>query len=150
MLAPSANVQHMLKWLDLLKRINQYYRYIVIPTLDEAERVIDGIPAEILKRAQIVTSEISTCMEDTIGRDVAGVRSVAGSMQPSTDKLDSDRAGGNRDDDVDSDEEWMDVDDSFPTGDRRHGPVSVDDPNFGEKINLILNELVVINGENLL
>ena len=43
----------------------------------------------------------------------------------------------------------MDTDDSFPTGDRRHGPVSVDDPNFGEKINLILNEVVVINGEAL-
>ena len=34
-----ANVRHMLKWLDLLKRINQYYRDIVIPTLEEAQRL---------------------------------------------------------------------------------------------------------------
>ena len=112
---------------------------LVTPTLDESQRLIDSIPAEILKRAQIATSEISACMEDTIGSDVAGVRSVpiSGSKQPFTDQPDSDWAGGDRDDDVDSDEEWMDTDDSFPTGDRRHGPVSVDDPNFGEKIDLI-------------
>ena len=119
------NVWHMLKWLDLLKRINWYYHNIVIPTLE---------------RAQIVTSEFPAWMEDTIGSNVSGVRSVpaSGSEQPSADKPDSNRAGDDRDSDDDSDEEWMDTDDLFPTGDRRHGPVSVDDPNFGTKINLIL------------
>ncbi len=137
------------------------------------------IQAEILKRAQIASSEVSSCMEEVIGSDIAGVRTVptgGASEQPAgdTDNDGDANIAGQRtfsasekpsvkekllgddeldsDDDDDDDEEHdrtMQDEGLYSRRSSQHTPVRLDDPNFAEKMNLILNEVIVIDGEAL-
>jgi len=131
---------------------------------------LEEIQKEILSRAQIASSDISSCMEDVIGSDVAGVRTVptapdgdsaggtAGertfsaseSEQPAAEELPDDGELDSDDDDDDCGESMPDQDDGHPRTRRgRRKFVRVDDPDFAEKMNLILNEVIVVDGEDL-
>jgi hypothetical protein len=172
-----AHVVHILEWLKLLSKINPIYRdlELELPGADDLRQYLERLQKEILQRAQIATSDVSSCMEDIIGSDVAGVRTV-----PSTSASGNEEALGgsgpciagervfpaaeepaakerqHAPDELDSDDDdEHDPDDDNEAGEglpRRRGrptPVRVDDPDFPEKMNLILNEVIVIDGEAL-
>ena len=182
-----AHYEYILNWLRLLSKINPYYVNLELPDDGLLKTYLANLQAEILRRAQIASGEVSSCMEDVIGSDVAGVRTVPtdeASGQPAADRggdgrgsahnvagqrtfstteklaaQERQRADGGLDSDDDDDDNGIDDeeesdgaidDEGGPSRKRRrHAPVRVDDPDFAEKMNLILNEVIVIDGEAL-
>jgi hypothetical protein len=71
-----AHYAYILQWLRLLAKINRYYVDIELPPDAILRKYLADLQSQILKRAQIASSEVSSCMEDIIGSDVAGVRTV--------------------------------------------------------------------------
>ena len=137
-----ADYEAILPWFRLFKALHYGYSELVISETAEDKHAtqvkLNKIQADILAGAQIIKSKVARRMEEKTGADVAGVRNI-----PEDHDLGADDA------DV---EELSDLDSSSDSDADKSGAaaadsmVDVDDPNFAEKLNIILQDSMIING----
>ena len=110
---------------------------------------IEALPGKILQQAQIATDKVCACMEEVIGTDIAGVRTVPPSKLADTGERSHEEDDESEDSEYDEEQMmYFDAEHDQPVR-RRRRPVSLDDPDFAEKINLILNDVIVVDAETL-
>ena len=135
-----ANLRHLLWWLGLLKACHPGYMNIMLPD-DNQQMVVqtqmDILQQDILSCAQIVHNKTSRNVERKAGADIAGVRAL-----PEDHDADASNGEvGSDDDDVN------DVSDSdCSSGDDDSQSVDIDDPDLEQKLNLILSNSVIVDG----
>jgi hypothetical protein len=138
-----ANLRPLLWWLGLLKACHPGYKQIILPDQDQQPAVqsqMDNLQQEILSCTQIVSNKKSRNVDKKAGADIAGVRA-----------LPEDHDAVSSEEDIGSDDDDMhhmidDINSDRSSDDDDSCSVDIDDPEFGQKLNLILSDSMIVDG----